>query len=559
MAVYILKACIFLLMVFYGEATVCGVPKINSSLLSSNEEGGTYPGQWPWHVAIYQRPKNQSFLAYKAGGTLISSTFVLTAGACRLSEVDRHYMYPSAHYIRVGIHNLNVLSLGTGQYRSVERFHFPYHWNKMKAVMITLVELRREVQFNDLVQPVCIFYNQVSSRIKSGTVVGWGPTKNDHEAVQISRQLSVHDDDCLKLGDPYNAIRNISLFCVGSPNGTDVCKGDEGNGIFVQIRGVWYVTGMISHIPQAETTDQCRTDGYAGVTKIFSFLKWISSTTNLTGLANETPIVNGTQVDPTQQYQNLLPRQCGSFIWDGVINGQTAPLFAYPWMALLARRDLLSRDAIEYVCDGSLISNRYVLTNSRCTAVKEPPELVRLGEHTMGQDIDCNANDDTDCAPPVRDYPIQFIVTHQNEHMGDSIALVRLNQDVTFEDHIQPICLPVTPELRALQLDQYIVTGWGSSAGTLRQATLEFTTSCDDDAREGSPVGYPVRHRGVRFVQFGVMTGCERGLPVYANVSRLMDWIVVNTDARNTKPAPPKPERVGILCCKQGLNVAENQ
>lgn len=118
----------------------------------------------------------------------------------------------------------------------------------------------------------------------------------------------------------------------------------------------------------------------------------------------------------------------------------------------------------------------------------------------------------------------------------------------------------MTPELRALQLDQYIVTGWGSSAGTLRQATLESTTSCDDDAREGSPVGYPVRHRGgVRFVQFGVMIGCERGLPVYANVSRLMDWIVVNTDARNTKPAPPKPERVGILCCKQGLNVAENQ
>lgn len=211
---------------------------------------------------------------------------------------------------------------------------------------------------------------------------------------------------------------------------------------------------------------------------------------------------------------------------------------------------------------------------------------VRLGEHTIDQDRDCDLRDGhIECAPPVRDYGIECIIRHQS-YTGwkgpHNIALIRLNRDVQFEgtysyvlsrriihfytisllivDHIQPICLPVTDSLKTFNSEKYIIAGWGETERrekskdllkgmvtpneqSVCKAYLDFKLYkshrcvaqvngqglCRGDY--GGPVGYIAWYNGLRFVQFGVFTlwftPCF-GLSVYTNVADYMDWILAN-------------------------------
>nr|XP_029716154.1 CLIP domain-containing serine protease 2-like [Aedes albopictus] len=202
---------------------------------------------------------------------------------------------------------------------------------------------------------------------------------------------------------------------------------------------------------------------------------------------------------------------------------------------------------------------------------------ARLGEHMIGQTIDCN--EDEDCAPPVQDIDIQCIIYHPRAsrfRMKNDIALVRLEKRVDFKDHIQPICLPTKPILRKMELPRYIITGWGSTEeedespvllkgfiSTIDLARCQMiarntstelvidTQFCSEGTHEaagtrgdnGAPVGYTVKHNGIRFVQFGI---CSYSIEshnasldgreyhalgwyhVYTNVSSHMDWILAN-------------------------------
>lgn len=85
---------------------------------------------------------------------------------------------------------------------------------------------------------------------------------------------------------------------------------------------------------------------------------------------------------------------------------------------------------------------------------------VRLGEHDIRTDIDCNKNGD-ECTTHV-DVDIEVIYVHKDFNlrlMKNDIALVRLSREVEFTDHIQPICLPSS--LASYDHKKLYVAGWG--------------------------------------------------------------------------------------------------
>lgn len=90
---------------------------------------------------------------------------------------------------------------------------------------------------------------------------------------------------------------------------------------------------------------------------------------------------------------------------------------AYPWIALLAYQ-LNTGDAPKFLCAGSLISVRYVITTAHC--INEQLQFVRLGEYDLASD--------TDGAYPL-DVPIEQRILHEgyvaNLILND-IALLRL-------------------------------------------------------------------------------------------------------------------------------------
>ncbi|KAL9692890.1 hypothetical protein quinque_012175 [Culex quinquefasciatus] len=278
-------------------------------------------------------------------------------------------------------------------------------------------------------------------------------------------------------------------------------------------------------------------------------------------------VKQGSEVDPARELNlDLLPSTtCGRYIQNRIVGGQNASLMEFPWMALLG---YVGPAGTDLHCMGTLISARYVLTGATCV-FRKVPILVRLGEHTIGTEKDCNVNDASDCAPPVQDLDIEYIVRHQSYNLRpnqNDIALIRLKEEVTFEDHIQPVCLPVTSELRTNNPAEYIIAGWGQTdpigeiTETLQKATVPAVPDRDEcqrafgesgrvnitdghlcagerggadpcDGDGGGPLGYPAQLNGIRFVQYGITSFgriCGQGPSVYTNIAKYIDWIVAN-------------------------------
>lgn len=270
----------------------------------------------------------------------------------------------------------------------------------------------------------------------------------------------------------------------------------------------------------------------------------------------------------------LLPRDCGLRVDDRLAFGNVTKVFSYPWMAVL-RYDY--NGAIVDGCGGSLINKRYILTAAHCLKTRStmPIHSVVLGEHTKGQDKDCNVYldpqgevDETDCAESIEVFRIESFEVHQDYNRpkySNDIGLIRLDRDVTMKDHIKPICLPVTAALQRQVFEKYVVTGWGTTenqtgSNILLEAILphvdisecqlkmdenrlsirlsdkqmcaggkERVDTCKGDS--GGPLGFSANYNGARFVQFGIVSlgvdSCgQKSVPgIYCRVAGYMNWI----------------------------------
>ncbi|EAT33563.1 AAEL014163-PA [Aedes aegypti] len=549
----------------------CGVPQQSTIHLIVNGFNAL-KGRWPWHVAIYH--KNHPLTAYVCGGTLISSTHILTAAHCVINPRTGYQIPSKSILMEAGAYDLNQDFQGRQRHSVKAVYKMANYTRTSPKYDVAILELDSEVEFNQYVQPACV-YSRKDLTGKVGTVVGWGITEtNEVSSVLKEAELPVVDTLTCLTSNRYvfGPTLEKGMFCAGYVDGTSVCNGDSGGGIFFNINGAWHVGGIVSYKQVREgNTALCRTDGYAVFTKLYDYLQWISTVTgvNLIGVKGR-KMPDGDKCEPKSANApkigtNAFPRNCGIYSPSRIIFGRTAKVFEFPWMAILLYKNK------NLHCVGTLINKRYVLTSALCVQPSFP-EKVRLGEHTRQQNVDCNEDDD--CAPPVRDYQVECVVRHQNyNHKTElyNIALIRLKRNVLFEDHIQPICLPLTKNLRSAEVGSYIITGWGTTEEnklslSLKKATIlavsghdkcrrlfageqydpkaiytdQFCTVSEDSPAYcygdgGGPLGQTVRFNGMRFVQFGIFSNgwgeCHRSNILFTRVGAYMDWILANVRA----------------------------
>ncbi|XP_050544569.1 venom protease-like [Daktulosphaira vitifoliae] len=246
-----------------------------------------------------------------------------------------------------------------------------------------------------------------------------------------------------------------------------------------------------------------------------------------------------------------------------IVGGQPADLDDWPWIAALGYVSSNSRqnsNSPQWLCGGTLIADRYVITAAHCT--------VGIGQRRLAiahlGDLDLNPNV-RDGAGPV-DVPVERVMTHENYNAQDytnDIALLKLDRSVGFNRHIQPICLPISSELRANRFVKKMpfVAGWGATSfrGPSSTALMEVQvpvvenadckrsyvnkkTVIDDrvlcagystggrDACQGDSGGPLMWLSGNQYYLIGVVSFgfkcAEPGFPgVYTRVTHFVDWI----------------------------------
>ncbi|KAG7209884.1 hypothetical protein KM043_011485 [Ampulex compressa] len=156
--------------------------------------------------------------------------------------------------------------------------------------------------------------------------------------------------------------------------------------------------------------------------------------------------------------------QCGTRFSQGV-NGRIKTLpYAngesefgeYPWQVAILKKD--TAESV-YVCGGTLISPRHIVTAAHCVKTHAGRDLrVRLGEWDVNHDVEFY---------PYIERDVVSVYVHPEFYAGtlyNDIAILKIDHEVNFErnPHISPACLPN-------QHDDFVgnrcwTTGWGKDA-----------------------------------------------------------------------------------------------
>lgn len=119
-----------------------------------------------------------------------------------------------------------------------------------------------------------------SSCVKKGIVVGWGQGEDKTRFFQpVPKQLEVPihtNEDCYLKNSKLADIASKRTFCPGSADGSGVCLGDSGHGLFVQHEDAFFLRGIVSSSLIIGQT--CDVINYAIYTNVLKFKYWIDAT-----------------------------------------------------------------------------------------------------------------------------------------------------------------------------------------------------------------------------------------------------------------------------------------
>ncbi|CAH4031754.1 unnamed protein product [Pieris brassicae] len=187
---------------------------------------------------------------------------------------------------------------------------------------------------------------------------------------------------------------------------------------------------------------------------------------------------------------HLLPETCGSILGNRIFGGQYAKLYEFPWMALISYN---TRSGPQFECSGTIINSKYILTAAHCV-VDKTILGVRIGEFDISSDEDCEYEPSLSpvCEKHIQDMRVKMAIPHSEYRPmppTNDIALLRMEDkiDLSFTN-VEPICLPITPELQntVLEYKTGTVAGWGMTE-TGREATklmkVDFPVKSNSDCK----------------------------------------------------------------------------
>ncbi|KAK9751277.1 Serine protease gd N-terminus [Popillia japonica] len=283
----------------------CGLKTQVRPLVYNGKKAEEY---WPWHIAVMIL-KNSKF-DYHCGGTLVSSTSVLTAAHCVTVLSTKKSVLTAAHCVTVLSTKKMIDKDLFLLYMGLTHISDPGPYFKLRLVKdivihkdfdpgryfndLAVVEINDPVEFSDYIKPICLWDGDlgITSLIgQIGTVVGWGIDNSNETAQDLmeAKMPIVALETCL-YHDPnfFSQFTSPKTFCAGGPNGSAVCTGDSGGGMVfprknTQInKDIWYIRGIVIRgivsVSPRDGDSVCNTKNYAVFTDIAQHLAWIKGT-----------------------------------------------------------------------------------------------------------------------------------------------------------------------------------------------------------------------------------------------------------------------------------------
>jgi dynein heavy chain len=157
---------------------------------------------------------------------------------------------------------------------------------------IAILVLETPAVLTFYVRPVC--YPQASNSFleeyqlnqgNMGVVLGWGLTENGtlSEELRMTELPVVSAATCAESHpDFFASMTRSTTFCAGYKNGTGVCNGDSGGGMYFKAitRGHtrWYIQGLVSYGVPQQGSRRCASRHYAVFTRVGRYGDWLVRT-----------------------------------------------------------------------------------------------------------------------------------------------------------------------------------------------------------------------------------------------------------------------------------------
>ncbi|KAM3919781.1 chymotrypsin B-like [Leptodactylus fuscus] len=259
MGFLLLVSCLALASAAYG----CGIPTITPVVtgyarIVNGEEA--VPGSWPWQVSL-QEPSGWHF----CGGSLISSSWVVTAAHCSVS---------TSHRVVLGEHDRSS-SAESIQSLAVGRVFTHPNWDP-NAINndIALIKLAIPAVLGSTVSPVCLAHHgEVYDDGRICVTSGWGKTRwsalNTPSKLQQTAVPVLSNAQCKNYWGS-----NISdlMVCAGAA-GSSSCMGDSGGPLVCQRNGAWTLVGIVSW-----GSSTCSTSTPAVYARVTELRSWVDQT-----------------------------------------------------------------------------------------------------------------------------------------------------------------------------------------------------------------------------------------------------------------------------------------
>ncbi|CAB3222522.1 unnamed protein product [Arctia plantaginis] len=447
--------------------------KENSESTAAFGHGYTI-GDFPWPVAIYTILKS----TYICGGTLISNKHVITTAHSLPTSVNKII-------VKLGLYNAKKISDTIAVTRTVISTSVHPEYNALYSENdIAILKLNETVEFKAYIRAACLWngYSEVPRVVGDrGYFVGWSGDIGSPERLQM---YVVKPDDC--------RVNNRTLE-------KTLCTRDftralsSGGGFYLSNEGSWRLRGVYSLESKCLGTEPSCTP-YSLFIDIAQYLPWINSVMSeklYKPLVDQTtykeqerniPIYQLTQ---NQTLSNQRDRKTetlkpiitqtperDTFQSNSRCNdtGHGYTIGDFPWP--VAIYTILKST---YICGGTLISNKHVITTAHSLPTSVNKIMVKLGLYNAKKISDTIAVTRTVISTSV--HPEYNALYSEND-----IAILKLNETVEFKAYIRAACLwNGYSEVTRVVGDRGYFVGWSGDIGSPER--LQMYVVKPDDCR----------------------------------------------------------------------------